>query len=56
MVMTSAGRATQQVQAVNKIPGACQGELSATSTEWANGSDIQLDQQFTGEEELVRDV
>lgn len=56
MFMTSAGGATQQVQVVNKIPGGCRGELSDTSTEWANVSDTQLGQLFTGKEELLRDV
>jgi len=33
MFMTSAGEAAQQVQAVNKNPGGCQGERSDTNIE-----------------------
>lgn len=56
VLMASAGRATQQVQAVNRVLGGCQGELADTSLTWANGGDAQLDQLLSGKRGLSRDV
>lgn len=54
--MASAGSATHQVLAVNKVPGACQVELSDTSPAWANGGDAQLKHLLSGKEGLCGDV